>query len=78
MLSFLCLASKLNNRNSRYIHRAFYGTVDISARLLTIENGRSGEVRTHDPLVPNQVRCLTALHSDKLALPRGLEPRLPE
>ena len=78
MLSFLCLASKPNSRNSRYIHHAVNDMVDISAGLLTIENGRSGEVRTHDPLVPNQVRCLTALHSDKLALPRGFEPRFPE
>ncbi len=28
-------------------------------------NGRSERTRTFDPLVPNQVRCQTALHSDK-------------
>ena len=27
------------------------------------ENGRSGEIRTPDPLVPNQMRYQTALHS---------------
>lgn len=28
-----------------------------------ILNGRSGEIRTPDPLVPNQMRYQTALHS---------------
>ncbi|CAI2935451.1 protein of unknown function [Aminobacter niigataensis] len=27
-------------------------------------NGRSGEIRTPDPLVPNQMRYQTALHSE--------------
>lgn len=27
-------------------------------------NGRSGEIRTPDPLVPNQMRYQAALHSD--------------
>ena len=28
------------------------------------ENGRSGEIRTPGPLVPNQMRYQAALHSD--------------
>ena len=30
----------------------------------TIKNGRSGEIRTPGPLVPNQMRYQAALHSD--------------
>ena len=35
-------------------------------RLLRLrrENGRSDRIRTYDPLVPNEVRYQTALHSD--------------
>ena len=29
-----------------------------------LKNGRSGEIRTHDPLLPKQVRYQAALHSD--------------
>ena len=32
--------------------------------ILEGKNGRSGEIRTPDPLVPNQMRYQTALHSD--------------
>ena len=28
------------------------------------KDGRGGEIRTHDPLVPNQMRYQTALHPD--------------
>ena len=41
------------------------------------DDGRSGEIRTPDPLVPNQMRYQAALHSEALrrirfqALPRN-------
>ena len=31
--------------------------------MFCFKNGRSGEIRTPDPLVPNQMRYQTALHS---------------
>ena len=37
--------------------------------------GPCGEIRTPDPLVPNQMRYQTALHTDELAPRLGLEPR---
>ncbi len=35
------------------------------------EIGRSDRIRTYDPLVPNEVRYQTALHSDNAALIGG-------
>ena len=35
-----------------------------AAKALPIKNGRSGEIRTPGPLVPNQMRYQAALHSD--------------
>ncbi len=37
--------------------------------------GRSGRVRTDDPLVPNQMRCHTALHSEKIGGSYGIRTR---
>ena len=36
--------------------------------------GPSREIRTPDPLVPNQMRYQTALYTDKLAPEAGIEP----
>ena len=41
-----------------------------------VKNGRSGGIRTHDPLTPSQVRYLAALRSEPgLALDHGLLER---
>lgn len=40
-----------------------YGRIEL---LDLLNNGRSGGIRTPDPLVPNQMRYQTALHSDEI------------
>ena len=41
-------------------------TAWLGAKLLVIDFGRDGGIRTHDPLTPSQVRYQTALHPDAL------------
>ena len=36
--------------------------------MIQMKNGRSGEIRTPGPLVPNQMRYQAALHSDSPVL----------
>ena len=35
-----------------------------STNAISLKNGRGGEIRTPDPLVPNQMRYQAALHPD--------------
>lgn len=51
------------------VSRLIAGLGQVSDFLL--ENGRSGGIRTHDPLTPSQVRYRAALRSDLLEIGRA-------